>query len=234
MGTTAVRSVRRQVAGDTRGEGARQRLVQTAIEVFGAYGFDGASTRMLAQKAAVNLAAIPYYFGGKEGLYRAAAQFIVDRIGERLFPLVHKAEQGLKSAELSRAKALELLHELLNEFAAMQVGPGEADRWSGFLLREQMQPGAAFEIFYRGFMSRIHGTIAALLGRLFDYPPDHPALKFRAMTLLGQVLIFRTGRVAALRTLGLKRFSPDNLKLIQAILSEQVDSIVARGKPRQA
>src|SRR5208282_731957 len=80
MGTAAVRSVRRQVAADTRGEEARQRLIQTAIEVFGAYGFDGASTRMLAQKAAVNLAAIPYYFGGKQGLYRAAAQFIVDRI----------------------------------------------------------------------------------------------------------------------------------------------------------
>ncbi len=234
MGTAAVRSVRRQVAADTRGEEARQRLVQTAIEVFGAYGFDGASTRMLAQKAAVNLAAIPYYFGGKEGLYRAAAQFIVDRIGERLFPIVHKAEQGLKGAELSRPRALELLHELLNEFAAMVVGPSEADRWSGFLLREQMQPGAAFEIFYRGFMSKIHGTIAALLGRLFGHPPDDPALKFRAMTLLGQVLIFRTSRIAALRTLGSKRFSPDNLKLIQAILSEQVDSIVARGEPRRS
>src|SRR5579862_9588675 len=49
----------------------RLRLLEAAIDVFGRHGFDGASTRMLAKAAGVNLQAIPYHFGGKEGLYLA-------------------------------------------------------------------------------------------------------------------------------------------------------------------
>ncbi|MBE9190364.1 TetR family transcriptional regulator [Gloeocapsopsis crepidinum LEGE 06123] len=61
-----------------RGEDARHRLIDAGIEVFGISGFEAASTRHIADKAGVNLAAIPYYFGSKEGLYRAVAEHIAN------------------------------------------------------------------------------------------------------------------------------------------------------------
>jgi len=54
----------------------RTKLIREAIEVFAALGYQGASTRTLAEKAGVNLAAIPYHFGGKHELYLAAARTI--------------------------------------------------------------------------------------------------------------------------------------------------------------
>ena len=54
-----------------RSEDTRLRILQAALEVFAAEGYDGASTRTLAQRAGVNLPALQYYFGSKEGLYRA-------------------------------------------------------------------------------------------------------------------------------------------------------------------
>src|SRR5271169_4532433 len=135
MGTAAVRGLRRQGGADTRGEEARQRLVQSAIEVFGAYGFDGASTRILAEKAGVNLAAIPYYFGGKEGLYRATAEYIVEASNRELAPVLAAINTALAAARRPpRRVAARLLHDLLERFSWLLIGSGQAERWSNFVM----------------------------------------------------------------------------------------------------
>ncbi len=53
------------------GAQARQRLLEAALHLFAAKGFDKTSTREIAEKAGVNLGAISYYFGDKASLYRA-------------------------------------------------------------------------------------------------------------------------------------------------------------------
>ncbi|MCX7227577.1 MAG: TetR family transcriptional regulator [Burkholderiales bacterium] len=50
---------------------ARQRLLGAGLKLFAEHGFEKTSVRALAQEAQVNLGAISYYFGDKEGLYRA-------------------------------------------------------------------------------------------------------------------------------------------------------------------
>ncbi len=54
-------------ASQQRGEETRARILDAALELFAASGFDGASTRTIAEQAGVNLPAIQYYFGSKEG-----------------------------------------------------------------------------------------------------------------------------------------------------------------------
>lgn len=53
------------------GQQARLRLLDAGLSLFAAKGFAETSTREIAQAAQVNVAAISYYFGDKEGLYRA-------------------------------------------------------------------------------------------------------------------------------------------------------------------
>lgn len=62
----------------SRSAQTRKRLIQAAIKVMGAAGFEGASTRALVKAAKTNLSAIPYHFGGKKELYLAAAHEIAD------------------------------------------------------------------------------------------------------------------------------------------------------------
>ena len=50
---------------------ARVKIAAAAEELFAARGFDGTAIRDIARKAGVNGAMIHYYFGNKEGLYRA-------------------------------------------------------------------------------------------------------------------------------------------------------------------
>lgn len=51
-------------------EETRWRLLQAAAEVFAGVGYRAATTREIARRAEVNLAAIHYHFGDKAALYR--------------------------------------------------------------------------------------------------------------------------------------------------------------------
>jgi AcrR family transcriptional regulator len=57
--------------GYEKGALAREQLILHATRIFAAKGYAAAATREICQAAGVNIAAIHYYFGGKEGLYRA-------------------------------------------------------------------------------------------------------------------------------------------------------------------
>ena len=52
----------------------KEHLLNVAERVFGEMGYDGASTRVLAQEAGVNMAMLNYYFGSKDGLLKAVVE----------------------------------------------------------------------------------------------------------------------------------------------------------------
>ena len=206
---------------------ARRRLIEAGLQLFGAYGFDGTSSRMLAAAAKVNLAAIPYYFGGKEGLYRAAAHHVVEFNLKELSPVLTAIDQAL-TGTVSREAARELLHALLDRFSTVVIGPGLADVAATFVMREQLHPGAAFEILYEGMMRGIISATARLLAILLKRRSDDRRLLIKTHAILGEVLIFRCGRAASLRMLGWKEFGEDHLHLIQSCLRENVDLLLRR------
>ncbi|RNI27950.1 TetR/AcrR family transcriptional regulator [Rufibacter immobilis] len=52
----------------------KEHLLEVAERVFGELGYEGASTRVLAQEAGVNMAMLNYYFGSKDGLLKAVVE----------------------------------------------------------------------------------------------------------------------------------------------------------------
>ena len=46
----------------------KKKILKVARSLFAEYGFSGASTRLIAEKAGCNVAMVGYYFGSKEGL----------------------------------------------------------------------------------------------------------------------------------------------------------------------
>ena len=93
-------------------------------------------------------------------------------------------------------------------------------------MREQLQPGAAFEILYQGMMRRIMESCTRLLAIASDRRSDDIRTTIKAQTLLGQVLVFRTSRACVLRQLGWRDISKEQLKLIQSTIAENVDRIL--------
>ena len=98
--------VPRQQAKVIRGDLTREKLLTASIDVFGRYGFDGATTRMLTDAAGVNQQAIPYYFGSKEGLYIATAEFIAQQIGVHVCPMREKVRGRFLRADEAATRSV--------------------------------------------------------------------------------------------------------------------------------
>lgn len=53
----------------------RERLLATGLEIFATKGYGGATVREMSEQANSNIAAINYYFGDKEGFYKAVLEY---------------------------------------------------------------------------------------------------------------------------------------------------------------
>lgn len=202
-------------------EDPRQRLIDAGLEIFGTHGFEGATTRMLAAEAGVNQAAIPYYYGGKEGLYQAVVSYIAENAGRFMLPVTEKITAAIQHNELTEEAAVDLLVEQLSAFIQL-VGRGESRRWGRIIIREQMQPTRAFDIIYDRVIRRVHEACAGLVGRILGIPPDSEAAVIRAHSVMGQAMIFQAARETILRRLGRKEFTPEDIKAIRDILEDQI------------
>jgi AcrR family transcriptional regulator len=65
-------------------EDIRQQLLESALVEFGAKGFDGASTRSIAQRADAHQPQINYHFASKEALWFAAVDQLFGLLREQL------------------------------------------------------------------------------------------------------------------------------------------------------
>lgn len=92
----------------SKGEQAKSQLIAAAIAQFGEYGLH-ATTRDIAAQAGQNIAAITYYFGSKDDLYLACAQWIADCIGENFRPHAEAAEALLAQTKPDKPALRELI-----------------------------------------------------------------------------------------------------------------------------
>ena len=86
-----------------------------------------------------------------------------------------------------------------------------------------MQPTKAFDVIYEGVIRHVHETISSLLGIVLGREPTDRTVILRAQMILGQVLIFLSGREAIRRRLGLTGYTEEEFAEIKAALHEQLD-----------
>lgn len=87
----------------------RERLLRAAEVLFAEEGFAGTSVRRLTEKAGANLAAINYYFEGKEGLF-------LEAVGRHLRPLNQERLRLLEEYEESLGERKPAVEPVLRAF----------------------------------------------------------------------------------------------------------------------
>lgn len=211
------------------GPGARERLLVTCIAVFGRYGFEGTSTRALAEAAGVNLQAIQYYFGGKEGLYVAAAEYIAGEVSARIGARVRQAQERVATAvnasqAMGKAEARNALSGIVGAMAELFLDKS-SEPWAALMIREQMQPTQVFHILYGKVMGPALETIRSLLAVLLDDEPDSDRVRLRALSLVGSVLVFRVAHAAVVAQMGWSEIRPDNVGSVRSTLDDIIRNI---------
>jgi TetR/AcrR family transcriptional regulator, regulator of cefoperazone and chloramphenicol sensitivity len=191
-----VARVPRRSSGSARGADTRRRLIDTAIEVFAAHGYDGTSTRMLAERAGVNLPAIQYHFGSKEGLYRAVVGYFAEYIERRMAPVGARVKAELAGKRPSRAVAVTLLVELLEAFVALILDSGDGESRASiesrklFIARAELEQSEALDSLYATMRRSVGEPCAALVGRLIGRSIKDEQTWLRTTAILGQAAVF--------------------------------------------
>jgi TetR/AcrR family transcriptional regulator, regulator of cefoperazone and chloramphenicol sensitivity len=202
---------------------AKQRLIEAGLEIFGAFNLEGATTRQLADRAGVNQAAIPYYFGGKEGLYLAVIEYMLEHKGARVLPVAGEIRSAMIGKELTPAEALALIRKLFATVVSVLLADQATTTWARIIVREQMQPTKAFDLVYERLIRHVHEALTALLAIVLQRKPTDPIVVLRAHMLVGHIIVFLAGRETIRRRLKWEKYTATEIKLIQQAISEQLD-----------
>lgn len=208
----------------SRGEQAKNTLITAAIAQFGEYGLH-ATTRDIAALAGQNIAAITYYFGSKEELYMASAQWIADFITHNFKPHVERAEAILSQQRPDKPQIRELIHTAC-EHMIILLTADETLNLSKFISREQLSPTPAYQLIHEQVIAPMHTHLTTLVGRYTGSSPDDTSTILHTHALLGQVLAFRLGRETILLRAGWTTFDSENVKQISEVVRSHIDFIL--------
>jgi TetR/AcrR family transcriptional regulator, regulator of cefoperazone and chloramphenicol sensitivity len=206
---------------EARSVATRERLLTTAMRLFGARGFDGVSTRELAEAAGVNAALITYHFGTKEGLYLAVAEMIGER-GRVLFAPLLAADPAAAGSPRAAAEQLRAMLRGMSR-GMLAMTRDDSGAWA-FIVREQTHPSPAFDALFGRYIRPLHERLAALVGAATGRPATSAAVTVDTHALVGMALGFVVAREALLRRTGWPQYTDARVTQI----AEQVGDLAAR------
>jgi AcrR family transcriptional regulator len=210
--------------GYRKGEDTRERTLNVALKAFGEAPFAAVTTRQIAEGADVSLPVLQYYFGNKEGLYRACAEAIVERYRRHTTGAAAEARKALDehcAADTARVQ----LKGLMGTLAGLLAGSQDAESWAQFVARELREPGPAFEILYASLWRPGVEVTARLVARILGCGERDPAARIQALLLISSLLAFQSGRTISLRAMEWSTIGREELAMVLSVLDTQIDAI---------
>ena len=217
------------------GAASRERMLEAAGKLFASQGFVSVSTRALAKAARVNLSAIAYHFGDKEGLYREVLRRLIADSEPIMRPAVEHLHRAVASAASDRARLAEVaawfVRHLLDAILL-----DERMRWQmALMLREFYEPSANFPMLLDERIHPLHDAVAALVAAASGRREDAPETRLLAAVVIGQCMALGAARTVVCARLGWDRYTPERVAMIvrtvtPAILAMLGLSAVADGE----
>ena len=161
----------------------RDRLLDSAEELFCEHGFDGASIRDIAASADCNIASVNYYFGGKEKLYKEVWRRYLITMRDIRISSINKV--------MSQNGGQPKLEELLRSFAEAFIGPlideTKTRRFCKLMAREMIDQHLPINMFLDDVMIP---TLTAMQTALVKICPglDESMIPYVIVFIVGQLL----------------------------------------------
>lgn len=178
----------------------KEKLLQTAMELFAKHGIDGVSTRDLVKASGVNLCSINYYFGTKQKLYEA----ILDDVVEKIVSLVTAKQIPLQSQGLS---ALEEIKAFAGNLLELLCSDTISSVQAELLIKEIISPTTAYNKLYQQVIEPLHKRLTGLVMQMTGISEQEAIIKTHC--IMGQVVMFRVHKEALLRRLGTEKYTPE-------------------------
>jgi TetR/AcrR family transcriptional regulator, regulator of cefoperazone and chloramphenicol sensitivity len=175
-----------------------QALIAAALHLFGHRGYEGTSTRAIAERAGTNVASIGYHFGGKEGLRMACARAIAARVSG----VVDAEGAGAAAHPQTPAEAEAAIERAVHGLVALIVAAPEAEDMVAFIVRELTEHGPVAEMIFSEFLLPRHRRLCALWAAATGGDAEDPEVKLAVFATIGQVFYFRVAQPFVARRMG--------------------------------
>jgi len=191
----------------------RDRLLDTAEELFCEHGFAGTSIRDIAAAAGCNIASVNYHFGSKDNLYL--------EVWRRHLFLMREIRISSINNVMSRENGPPQLEDLLSAFADSYIGPlmdeSKGPRFIKLMAREMIDRRLPEDIFVKELIVPI---ATAFRGALLSVCPqlDRSKVVLVILSFIGQLM-----HVLHVKVMFEQTGEPEILKFN---LNEAIDHIV--------
>ena len=218
--------------GYSCGDETSARIIEAALTLFGEQGYEGASTREIAELAGVNAPALNYYFKSKEGLYNACIEYMVEQIWAFLAPTIEQAQAQL-GARPDTEQLIETFCSIQSKIAEFMLVSNRTNSWRKFYAREQagLGPSAGEEMISQRIGQRLIGVTSGIISRLMGPNASQEECILRSMALTGQLLPFHLTRNSSLKALDWDVLTPQRYAMLMNIVLEQTVTLL-RGLAR--
>ncbi|MEL6437228.1 MAG: CerR family C-terminal domain-containing protein, partial [Pseudomonadota bacterium] len=202
-------------APDPRTDKTRMALISVGMRLAARQGFDNTSVRQIADEAGVNLAAINYHFGGKEGLRVA----VIDDIGRHMrehgpgFYLRELPADKLATMEPEEAKAV------IRKIMVVGVKTGgtvnELADMPAFIHREIFGSGEQAAYFFERIFRDEHALMAQLVSRVTGTDPEASETRLKALMIIGQSVFANIARGLVCSSMGWTQYGDDEMAALE-------------------
>ncbi|PLY05679.1 MAG: hypothetical protein C0625_12695 [Arcobacter sp.] len=211
-------------------ENTRDRLIKVAMETFAEKGYTKTSIRQLATKADVNIAAINYHFGGKDGLYQAVLEYIAEYMDSWAVPLLTEYEKFLESQKevFDSQKALFWLHKFLEVFINTSLDSYESNvLLHKIIAREQLRQTFEFnKIYGYATIKLAEHIISDLLCRISKKSINDDIIIIYTQSIIGQIEVFISVHSTINSKLGVKKLTKEQINTVKKIIINHVDNVI--------
>jgi AcrR family transcriptional regulator len=159
----------------------RNRILEAAGEIFAECGFRGATVRRICERAGVNIAAINYYFGGKEKLYSEVLRHWNEFAIKKYPPLLGVGEEAPVEEQL-KAFVRSLLFRLLDK--------GKPAWFGKLMAREMTEPTQAFERLAREIVRPRDKILASIVQKIIGFPVSEEQMRLCCASIIGQCIYY--------------------------------------------
>lgn len=169
---------------DALPDSTRNKLLDSAGQVFADFGYRGATVREICARAGVNVALVNYHFGDKLELY---TEVLRHSIGAHKIGIVQEA---LRSSAPPEEAFRALIHAMLQ-----RVCHAERPGWHfRLMIHELAQPTPAMAAVIDETMRPIYDRFCELIGLMLDLPANHDKTRLCAHSVIAQTVHYAHSR----------------------------------------
>jgi AcrR family transcriptional regulator len=186
-----------------------QRILDAAGEVFAELGYRAATVRQICEKAGVNIAAINYHFGDKEGLYLAVLRSVPDAQAEK-YPSVSR--ESAAPEERLRGYVRALLQRVFD--------PGRPGWHIKLIARELTEPTRVLDTLLEQVARPLHRELAGIVRQVLGANATDETVRLGTLSVLGQCVYYQHARAVLNQLYPEQGHSPSDIARIADHIGE--------------